>query len=236
MHGAELIVKVGDTATHRDGEILHVANRRRIMQVHAEHICHVKRAGTWTPWGHRPIALAYHYQDAVYRYCFSRVSKWEVVRHDRGTGAIKTVSNQPTEVRRGKWEAINVPMFVAHRLAHHRHRIFGEPGRELWFGGRQDFSMDVMQHIWNRITIETGIVPDTLRWPAGRKEIMNMLVLPLAHDLSDSERNDFVGERIAWREMVPLNVIPLIEQRGRPVDLRRRGVSAWLRDPVLEAA
>jgi hypothetical protein len=235
QHGAELIVKVGDKGRHRDGDILYAADRRRIMQVHGEMICHVKRAGRCTPQGHRPIGLAYHWQDATYRYCFSRVSKWEVVREDRWEGKIQTFSNRPTETRPGKWDAINVPLYIERRLRHHRHRIFGLPGREIWFGGDVDQSAATISRVWNRITLETGIDPGSLRWPAGRLDLVHHLVLPLAHDLPMDDYNHLVGQRVAWRQMLPVSLVRLIDTPGRPVDLRRRRVAVSLMSQMVEA-
>lgn len=232
-HGAELIVKVGSTGNHPDGEILYVANRRRIMQVHGEMICHVKRAGWCSPWGHRPIGLAYHWQDACYQYCFSRVGEWEAVRHDRHSGNLETFGRLPV-MSDGRWQAWHLPLYLAHRLWHRRHRIFGLPGREIWFGGRYDTSMPVLERVWRRITMETGIAPESLRWPAGRLDLRNHLVLPLWHDLSDEDADGLVGQGVNWRDMLPWELIPLIEQRGRPVDLRRRGVAVSLQRSLQE--
>lgn len=235
MHGAELIVKVGDKGSHPDGEILYVANRRRIMQVHGEMICHVRKAGWWTPWGHRPIGLAYHWQDAMYECSFSRVSKWEIVRENRTTGRLDLFGRLPRIVD-GKSQHIDVPQYVARRLQHHGHRIFGEPGREIWHGGKYDCSPAKLEHVWRRITLETGITPESLRWPAGRLDLVDHLVLPLTHDLSDDDRNGMTGQRINWRTMLPTYLIRLIDMPGRPVDLRRRGVAVSLAPQRIEVA
>lgn len=232
---AELILKVGDSLTHRDGEVLSAFSRRRIMQVHAEHICHVRRAGFWTEFGHRPIGLCYHYQDAVFRYCFARVSRTEIVREDRQTGRIETFGKIPT-CSDGNWQSIDVPEFVSRRLLHHNHRMFGEPGREIWFGGKQDYSSETMVFIWKRITMATGIQPDRLTWPAGQMDLRNHLVLALSHDLSDDESSGLIGTRIAWRSMLPVSLIRQVDKPGQYVDLRRHGVSVSLRRRLLEVA
>ena len=230
MNGAELILKVGDTATHRDGEVLSALNRRRIMQVHGDMICHVRKSGHATEWGHRPVgSLAQHWFDWTYQYTFLRVGYQEIVRQDNRTGETETFGLMPRYSQRDKsWQAMDVPLFIGRRLAHHGHRIFGEPGQEFWHGGTPIVDLETMNIAWNRITLATGIAPETLRWPAGRMDLRQHLVLPLEHDLSDADFESLIGKRIAWREMLPTSLIRLIDDPKRPVDLRWRGFAASL--------
>ena len=89
---AELALKIGDSSGYEDGDIVEAFNRRRIRCVHAEHICHVKDAGT-TNGGLRSDGLAREFREACCQYRFERVSKREVQRVEIRTGDVQRFSS-----------------------------------------------------------------------------------------------------------------------------------------------
>ena len=63
---------------------------------------------------------------------------------------IDTLTNTANE----KNERIDVSVFLARRLKSSRHNIFGEVGKEVWFGGRTDNSFSVLSAFWDSVLVE----------------------------------------------------------------------------------
>ncbi len=135
---AELALKIGGTATYEDGDIVDAFNRRRIRHVHAQHICHVK---------HGRSELSEVYRAKTRQFLFQRVSKLEVVRTNLLTLAGEILSDKPN----ASGEYIDVPLFIARRLKHPRHGIFGPPGVERWYGGTTTATHAILDDVWAEI-------------------------------------------------------------------------------------
>lgn len=200
------------------------------MHIHAEHACHLKKCG-FLPTGRRPIgSLPWHKWELTTQCTFARISKTEVMRYEKATGETEIFGPLPKWALhngRMRWQNIHAEEYIRARLRHHRHRIFGIPGKEIWHGGRKDFSEKTLLNLWDRITYLTGQVCPT-HCPAGRLDFKRHLVLPLAHKLEDEEAQELKGTVLPWREIVPPYTIPLIEDWDRTVDFYRRGFAAVL--------
>ena len=205
---AELMLKIGNGSHYEDGDILCAFNDRRIQLVHAEHICHVKRAGTQNGSRLRPNdSLARMFLERTRQYRFERFSRAEVKRVTIATGEEATFG--PTANASGQY--IHVQEHVDRMLRHPGHAVFGEPGRETWYGGRTVATVDVADAIWSEIEKRTGYGrADCKHWPAGPQELKSHLFLCV---------DDFPDE--AGRELVS----PLLDQAGR--EKRRKHCVNW---------
>jgi len=99
---------------------------------------------------------------------FERLDLRTVRRINLGTLDEENLSHTPN----AQGEYINVPMFVARRLENSQHAIFGEPGREVWYGGDTNYSNDTLSRVWG--DIETHSVfreVDFSLWPVGTDDV-----------------------------------------------------------------
>jgi len=191
----ELALKIGDSATYEDGDIVDAFNARRIRRVHAEMLCHPKRNR----------ALAEVFAGETREYKFERVSNTEVRRTNLLTNESDVLSDRPNS----NGEQIKVSLFLARRKACPRHLIFGDVGAERWYGGVAAYSDDVMDRVWAAIETQTRHRENTFRrWPFSEGELKQFLVLPV-DDFTDLAREEYKA---------PL----LQEQNGQVVQVKRR--------------
>lgn len=188
---AEILLKIQRGAGYEDGDILCAFNRRRTRQCHAEMICHPWKNGIGKS-GLRPTnGPAEAMLAAVSQYRFDRVSQYEVLRTDLITGEQELFSKTPN--KRG--EAIDVEQWVARRLREKapdggpKASVFGEPGRERWYGGRTDTGDAVLNKVWQSIAEKTGRLEsedEFQLWPMGRLDIRHHLAVRTT-DFTDEE-------------------------------------------------
>jgi hypothetical protein len=141
-----------------------------------------------------------------------------VIRCELATGKAELFGATPRVVD-GKRQHINVDGYVSRRLRHHRHAIFGEPGQEIWYGGRHNFSEARLWAVWERL----GEQPAT-HWPAGRLDYRSHLVLPLMQSLSDYDADCLVQSKavIDYRDILPSRVVEALHHPYKSVRLRDR--------------
>lgn len=207
---AELMLKVDNNSLRwREGDIVEAFSDFRISRVYANMICHVRKSG-FTFYGLRPVgSLSQVWLDNVYQYRFHRVSRTEVLRVHLDTGERKLFGRTH----------IAVPQYIANRLRHSRHRIFGVPGAEFWHGGHKRYVEHKLQRIWGAIEERTNYrQEDFTRWPMGRIEqhhfawvsvegltrehevdVLRKLELPHGGTISRF--------MVPWREVVPGRII-----------------------------
>ena len=186
---ASLLVKVassGPDPAYQDGDVIAAFSDHRALCVHAQHLCDHRREAK-TAEGLCPTGgLGFALQARTYQYRFDRVSRTEVRRTDRATGAQDVLGPAPTAAG----EAIDVPRYLARARAHPAHRIFGLAGRETWFGGQIDFSPRAMADVWGEIEARTARRrADHREWPFGEEEMRCHLVLPV-DDFLESVRTE----------------------------------------------
>lgn len=235
---AELTVKIGDGAGYSDGDVISAYNRRAIGCRWAEFRCHPKFAarerGRIVPGG-----VAQDWFEATHAYRFERVSETEIRRVEIATGKEETFG--PTPNARG--ERVDVPLFIARRLAHPNNRIFGAPGAELWYGGRQDRSAAAVAKVWTAIEKKTAFRrADHEHWPRGAQELKSHLVLPV-DEFDDAEARALVAPElgqdrdgfpvilrkrtraVAWRALLPRGAVSEgdVLDRTKAIDLRLAG-------------
>ncbi|MDP3911641.1 MAG: hypothetical protein Q8Q14_14745 [Gemmatimonadales bacterium] len=249
---AEVLLTVRAQSGYGDGDVLCAFSRRRIRCCHAAMLCHVRKAGV-TRAGLRRDGLARDAQEIVYQYRFARVSAADVERTDLATGDVVTFGPTPTIID-GKRQHMDVAAFVRRRVRHANHRVFGTPGREVWYGGRQDMSDAALDRVWARIEHHTGRRDDEpvhTRWPLTPHELRVFLAVPMEdftddeaapwvapeYDDSDPENPVLVSKRrhrVAWRDLMPLDIPPTtraedVLNRTKSVDARDRAAPPFSR-------
>lgn len=243
---AELLLKVGTRGPDpdwQDGDIIVAPNDRRISQLHLENLCHVKKEG-FTHNGRRPDGLARTYREKVCQYRFERVSGRTIRRVNLWTDEVEEFSDLPN----AKGERIDVPLFVARALNNPKHAIFGTPGAEVWYGGRQDFSSSNLDKVWPMAEDELEMNrTDFTFHPWGSEDLKRHLALKV-DDFDDERSAGYVAaevneltsatiqrrvSKVNWKELDLGVKFSDIEDAGITVDIRAD--KSFLRDTVVIA-
>lgn len=141
---AEIVLKVKDSPTYKDGDILCAFSDRRISDVHVQHICHPKNHDFNSDGlRDRNTLLEIHLQN-VMEFRFERVSKTEMKRYNLRTGEVDLFSDKPDV----NGERIDVPFYLKRRKGNARHKIFGSLGSEIWYGGNARPTEESLDKVW----------------------------------------------------------------------------------------
>lgn len=196
---AELLLKVDDGSEYADGDCLCAFSDRHIKCVHAESICHPRRAQRTNSGMLLKGSLAWHWARATSQYRFERLSKTEVMRIEQGTGVRERFGP----------ESIDVRQFIRRRKRNPNHQLFTDGDTVIWFGGRSDFSGQRVDAVWREISRVTPWSLSRERfnlWPMGRLDIRHHLAIR-TDAITDRQVQDFTeplyrtndnGE-FAWR-------------------------------------
>lgn len=208
---AELLVKIQDRSSdntdYKDGDILCAFNDKRIKIVHAEHVCHYKRAGRNNEGLIIPGHTCQDWFENTHQYKFERVSKTQVKRTNLFTKQIEIF---------GKPE-IDVELFIHRRRLKENHRIFGHGQREIWYGGKINLDEANIDKVWESITNKTGfLVADYNLWPMGRLDIKHHLAVR-TQNFNDTEAIDIVTPEYQLKDGRPV-----LDQNGDKVVVKRR--------------
>lgn len=213
---AELLLKVDAGSGYDDGDILCAFNRRAIRCCHAQHICHPKQARRNASGLIVVEDVLLDWYEVTHQFRFERVSATEVERVTIATGERERLGAKPNE----KGEAIDVRLFVRRRKLKPTHRLFGEDGHEIWYGGRIDFGVDAVERVWDAIEGKTEHrrnAAEFVRWPMGRLDVRSHL--PIAVDeFDDAEANELVSADIDDSD--PENPV-VLAKRKHGVDIER---------------
>ena len=234
---AELALKIGAGSNYLDGDILCAFNSRAIRCTHAQHICHVRQAGGGAGVLRDDTHVARDWFEHTHKYRFERISLTEIKRILLSDMSEEVFSNTPRRVD-GKAQHMDVESYVARRLNHEGHKIFGTPGAEVWYGGRTDVSDTVMTLVWNSIETKTAFREiDFPLWPAGVKDLLSHLFITV-DDFDEAAASDLVSPELDetdpenpitikkrqrhmnWRDEVPTREHADIENSNVKVDLR----------------
>ena len=168
----ELIVKINDSSSapeaYKDGDIVQSFSNDRILLCHAQMICHVNNFPLDATSGLRPNdGLLMKFMEKTHSHKFERVSSNSVRKTDLETGEQSITSS-----------ISDVQQFLARRLKNSRHKIFGSPDLEIWYGTEKDPDLD---DIWNDIETHTDLLKvDHLSWPFTDIEKRNFLPLSVS--------------------------------------------------------
>lgn len=189
---AELLLKVGTVGPDprwQDGDIVCCFSDRIISQRHLDILAHPRHL----PPGRRAVdSHCFDYFDAVCRYKFERISALEVRRTDRVLSTVDVVSKTPNAAG----ERINVATYVRRHLATPNHKIFGASGREIWFGGKRDYSAAVLDGVWTRAEARDGTLKANFpEFPITARERRHFLPISI-DDPTDAEVFDLLASDV----------------------------------------
>ena len=197
---AELLLQTKPPGHDEDGDCLCAFNRRRIRCCHAEVICHRRKR----PKNNAGLNRRGDIQEDIYRfmhqYVFQRVTRHEVRRRDLVT-LDEVIFSKVPQLIDGKWQAMDVDLYIQRRVSFINHRIFGLAGSEVWFGGRKDMSHPKLNQVWNRIENSDWLAgegtpkleADHTLWPLSPREKARWLSVPVT-DFNDARRSQLEQE------------------------------------------
>jgi len=236
---AEIILKIGDGANYKDGDVLAAFNRRAVRCVHAQHLCHpwdgaVNSDGYLVPGTH--VESLY---DITHEYKIERISQTEIRRTNRLTGEIVVLSNIPIEdpSRPGHMIACDVEEFFARRKQHRarngapKKAIFGNDGAEVLYDGTIDLSDAKIDLVWAAITQHTGRLETEQEFqlfPFGRQDIRSHLVVRTV-DFTEAEAQGFVAPQIQR----DASGNPVLDEDGDEIKIAERNVTIDWRTAIL---
>lgn len=220
---AELMLKIGDHPSgldehYKDGDIVCAFSNRRIRSVHAEHICRLDNFG-FNKDGLRPSSLASKFYEAVYQYKFERISKTEIRRTDLVTLEQEIFSHIPNV----NGEYIHLESYLARRIAHPNHKIFGtQKGKEYWYGGKVSSNHTTLDKVWSAIETDTAErAINYTKWPLTPAE--KRIFLGVGVDDFDIAEED----RLVNLEMKLDNQAPDYDPDLQAISYKRRANINW---------
>lgn len=227
---ADLLLKVGTRGPDpdwQDGDIMCAFNQRSIHCCHAQHICHPRLAERDGGGLIVESALLRNWYEVTHQYRFERISNREIRRVNLLDQTEETLSNQPN----AQGQAIDVPLFVRRRRQKPDHCLFGEDGREYWYGGRKDMSAPRIATVWDAIEAKTELRrtdAQFTRWPAGQQELRSHLFVR-TEDFDDATTEELLA---AETELQGEEEVTL-QRRQNQVDWERDlGLTPAVRDSI----
>lgn len=166
-----LIIRTNDRKPDLEsGDIISALSNRRILWVHGQHICRpwiINPFENMTGIHRRVDSLLYKWYECTHEYKFIRLNKEWVRRIGPFTNQSEIFGPIPNSNK----EYIYVEQYIQNRLSHHRHRIFGEPGKEIWFGGAVNNGWDGTIRVWDMIESNTNLRRENYQyWPFGTED------------------------------------------------------------------
>ena len=147
----ELIVKTKShpkAERYQDGDIIETYTDLKILNTHAQIICHPRKFPMNTFGLRDRNTLLEKYTAAVSKFKFTRLNSNDVQKLNLITGEEYIVNTKPNS----NGEAMDVYEFLIRRRKSPRHRIFGiSHGNEVWYGGNNKITHDVCDACWNDI-------------------------------------------------------------------------------------
>ena len=218
---AELCLKIRDGANYQDGDIVQVFTNNRIRTIHTEVICH--------PWRSRVNRHGLRRSDHVraffehtHQYRFERLAKHWYQRVEIATGETLLQGLVPDASGQGG----DVDLFVRMRMSEREQApdggpklaMFGQPGREVWYGGCYDPSPENLDRVWDSIEFHTPKMRDDpfyklMTW--GQSDIRHALALR-CDDVTVGQMEELVAEGplIQPHERVPYSKSTTIFEWG----------------------
>ena len=174
----ELIVKTKshpDNRRYQDGDIIETFTDLKILNTHAQMICHPKKFPMNTFGLRDRYTLLEKYMAAVSKFKFTRLNSNDVQRLNLITDEEDIINTVPN----AKNEVMNVDQFIIDRRKSSRHRIFGTShGNEVWYTGHKKITSEVCDVCWNDIETHTdNLKTNHEHWPFTETEKRHFLPL-----------------------------------------------------------
>jgi hypothetical protein len=243
---AEVLLKVGDVGIskgteYKDGDVVTAFNDRRISQVHVNRICHVNKFG-FNIDGLRPVnTLAQYMLEKTRQYKFVRVSKKAVKR----INLLKLNEDIITDVPNASGEYMHVDLFLQYKRATINHKVFGNTGKEIWYGGNTIYTEANLNTVWTEIESKTSETKaNNNRWPVTNLEKKHFLALTVddGDDTTFTElmspitnsSNDILIKRLHYIDWQNLDLgISVQDVQDETKEVDNRAIRSYVRSVVV---
>ena len=242
---SEIVIRVNPETSvnplgYHDQDASIVYNGRDISEHHIKRILDHRSDAAARSSVTNLLVLGTHFEDffiQTHENRFRRVGFDACERFNLRTREAKIVTSIPDT----DGEFMKVSEYVNKRRRRKDHRLFGDNGSEVWYGGHQDFSNAVLNRLWGIIqgsTSERRI--DNEFYPYSINEFRKNLILPF-EDMTDAEKesllesdyddpSDLIGRemtrkrkrKIVFRDLSLGVEIEDVENRSKKVDVRGR--------------
>jgi len=167
---------------YEDGDIFHAKNDRHILCDHTQRICNIKRVDFKSN-GLRDVeSLPFQMALITSLYRFDRVSQAEVKRTNLITLEEEIFGEK----------AIDVQLHINIVTQHDLHKVFGEVGSEIWFGGKTSFSVDNLNRLWNEIESRTDRKKINYKESRPNSAMLKKYLLLETEDFTDSRSDELL--------------------------------------------
>jgi len=228
---AELLLKVGATASYKDGDILCAFSRRRIAYEHCHLQCWkrnpvTRRLASLDVDGLIPTTdVLYDYCENFQEYRLEQLSKKEgLITRLSDAAEIRFNSNQTFTDFSGKAVQMDIELYVARRLASlKRANAQGKPlfkgtNGAIWHGGKSaTTNVAKLNTVWNSLVTKNGLVktaPRFRHFPLGKQDLLSHLAIAV-NDFNDTTAEMLVEPDLDLTD--PENPI-VVQKRKRYID------------------
>jgi len=226
---AELALKV-DPGGDDDGDCLCAFNDRQIGCTYMQHICHHRKA---------PRKSGLILPGSLTQIMLERVSEFRFERTGKNTAQRVILATMDVEPLSG----MAVSQFITRARRSKNRVIFGEYGREIWYGGNTDYSVAAVDDVWAGIEVYVPPEPPPFvpvdefdeppaieeyvpkrrvnypLWPAGRQDLKQYLFITV-DDFDDTEAKELVVPLTRNTGTAEKPVIEIVEERKHKVAWR----------------
>lgn len=183
---SELLLKIGDSPTYKDGDILHAMTDEQILNHHAQVICNPRKESV-TDRLLPNNGLSKAYFEACSEYRFLRLSDTKVRRFNLWLSTQEDLDMDVKEfLRRRK------SFLTPERQP--KKPIFGEVGAEVWYGGSLKTSN--ISTVWDTIESKTGLMrANHSVFPFDNSELSKYFIVPVA-SLTSQRASELTEQRL----------------------------------------
>lgn len=201
---SELLLKIGGDSNpefFQDGDIIHAFNQLSIKHMNSSRLCHVKLFAK-NKYGLNIPSIARSYLELTSLFRVEAIGS-NLVRKTDLVSNSKSVEVFPL-----------LDYWLTERLKHHRHRIFGTKGREVWYEGNKRINDAVMENVWTMIHAESSHKEaDHALAPLGTDDKKLFLSIKI-NDFTSTERESYESPEYTEKD----GQFTLVKKRKRKID------------------
>ncbi len=211
----EITIQIGDNPGvlgYEDNDIVQAENDTQLLwrntQIVTDH--RALPGGFFKPTN----SLAYRRLRAFSKWMFERISATEIRRTLLSDMTSEILSNTPN----AKEERIDLPLYMARRMAAGKRAMFGDEANAVWFEGTRQVTLDRLTTFWsNYVTPRTGLLAaDHRQRNRSDRELSRYLVI-VTNDFSNARASAMTEPH--YDNTDPDNPVMLAKRR-RNIDWR----------------
>lgn len=188
---AEVVIARKNWGSIVKGDVLRiyspVDNARRLLANHTNKDSVSRNASGYV----KKNTVAYAIGLKMREFRVERISTNSIRRINQFTSMVDTINNTANAAG----ERMDVPVYIKRKLRREKHMLFGQPGAEVWFGGRTQVDRASVLALIDTVAAHRNVSVSVLRrraqqrivdWPIHRKK---KIVILRCFDMSDSLKN-----------------------------------------------